>query len=81
VYRDSGERSNQFGQRSDAKAVAIRIQPRNVQQCGSETGGARAGDVDVVEVADVHGGGSVGARSLESDLKETWIRFLDTFLV
>ena len=45
---------DQLGQRADAQAVAVGIQPADVEQRRRESGGARAGDVDVIEIADVH---------------------------
>jgi len=47
-------RAHQLGQGPDAQAVALRIQAADVEQHRRQAGGARAGDVHVIQIADVH---------------------------
>src|SRR5262245_45304923 len=72
---------HQLPERSHAHAVCVRVQPSLIEQHRTDAGGARADDVDVIDVANVDRRLAFGAASHERDLEKPRIRLLDTKFV
>ena len=53
---------DQVEQRTDPRAIDVVVEPGHIEQDAfAQAGGTRAHHVDVIQIADVHGPGSVGA--------------------